>query len=167
MALNEDLCGILAVGGQKERAARDFYLEAAKRTTHPLGKQMFQRLSKEETTHAQMLQDWANQGVCPVGVKFPPLEKEWLDKARAKILVAIKGETTDLQALELGQDMERKAIAFYQDAAAKAADPPSKDLFLRLKTEEDKHLALLTDLYDYMVDPNLWSVRDEKSHFDS
>ena len=60
MALSKDLCGILAVGGQKERAARDFYLEAAGRITHPLGKQMFHRLAKEEIKHAQMLQDWAN-----------------------------------------------------------------------------------------------------------
>jgi len=63
--------------------------------------------------------------------------------------------------------MERKAIAFYQDAAAKAQDQASKDLLLRLKAEEDEHLALLTDLYEYMKDPNLWSVREGGAHFDS
>jgi rubrerythrin len=167
MALGKDLCGIQAVGEQKERAARDFYLDAARRTKHPLGRRMFERLAGEETRHAQLLQGWANNGLCPVDTTFPPVDKEWLAKARAKIREAVKGGTTDLDAIELGQEMERKAISFYQDCAGKAADQPSKDLFLRLKAEEDKHLALLTDLYGYMVDPNLWSVRDQKSHFDS
>ncbi|MBM4020167.1 MAG: hypothetical protein FJ288_17920 [Planctomycetes bacterium] len=167
VALNKDLCGILAVGEQKERAARDFYLDAARRTTHPLGKKMFDRLAGEETRHAQLLQDWANQGVCPVDVKFPPVDKNWLNKARAKIREAVKAETTDTQALELGQDMERKAIAFYNDCGTKTDDQAVKDLFARLRAEEDKHLALLTDLYDYMVNPELWSVRDQRSHFDS
>jgi rubrerythrin len=167
MAMSKDLCGILAVGEQKERAARDFYLEAARRATHPLGKQMFERLSKEEARHAQLLQGWANNGLCPVDIKFPPLDKDWLNKAKAKIREAVKGDTTDLEALQIGQEQERKAIAFYQDCAAMSPDQPSKDLFLRLKSEEDKHLALLADLYDYMVDPNLWSVRDQRSNFDS
>jgi rubrerythrin len=167
MALSDDLCGILAVGEQKERAARDFYLEAAKRSDHPLGKQMFERLSGDETRHAQLLQGWANNGLCPVDVKFPPVDKEWLNKARAKIAGAVKADTTDLEAIELGQDMERKSIVFYQDAAAKAADAPSKDLFLRLKAEEYRHLALLADLYDFLVNPELWSVRNERANFDS
>ena len=167
MALNKDLCGILAVGEQRERAARDFYLEASRRTTHPLGKQMFQRLSKEEAKHAQILQDWANQGICQVDARFPPLEKDWLDKAKARIREAVKGDTSDLEALQIGQEQERKSIAFYQDCAAKVAEAADKDLFLRLKAEEDKHLALLADLYDFLVNPELWSVRDERSNFDS
>ena len=60
-----------------------------------------------------------------------------------------------------------RPIAFYKDAAEKSSDAASKALFLRLRQEEDKHLALLTDLYDYMVNPNLWSVRDEQANFDS
>jgi len=167
MALDKDLCGILAVGEQKERAARDFYLEASRRSRHPLGKQMFERLSGEETRHAQLLQGWANQGLCPVDVKFPPIDKEWLAKGRAKIREAVKAGTTDLEAIELGQDMERVSIAFYQDSAAKVSETAAKELFLRLKSEEDKHLALLVDLYDFMVNPELWSVRDERANFDS
>jgi rubrerythrin len=90
-----------------------------------------------------------------------------MKKGRAKVAETVKADTNDLQAIELGQEQERKAIEFYGDAAAKASDAGSKDLFSRLKAEEEKHLALLTDLYDYMVNPGVWSVRDERSHFDS
>jgi len=167
MALSKSMCGILAMGAGKERAARDFYLQASRRTKHAVGQKMFKRLADEEAKHEQLLQSWANQEVCPVDVTFPDVDREFLKKGRAKASEAVKPDTTDLQAVELAQDMERKSIAFYEDAAAKATDNASRDLFMRLKAAEDKHLALLTDLYDYMVNPNLWSVRDQHSHFDA
>jgi rubrerythrin len=167
MALGKEMCGILAVGAQKERAARDFYLEAARTTKHPMGKRMFDRLADEEAKHEQLLQSWANQGICPVNAEFPPADKMFVKKGKAKVAEKVNADTGDLQAIEFGRDMERKAIAFYVDCAGKAADQGSKDLFMRIKAEEDKHLALLTDLYDFMVNPQLWSVRDEKANFDS
>jgi len=167
MALSETMCNILKMGIRKERDAQEFYQKAAQRTKHPLGKKMFARLADDETKHGQLLASWSSQGVCPRNVSLPATAPDALKQARAKIDEAVKPETGDLEAIELGQEMERKAIAFYQDAAGQAKDPASKDLFLRLKGEEDKHLALLADLYEYMRDPNLWSVRDERAHFDS
>jgi rubrerythrin len=158
MALNKDMCGILAMGAQKERAARDFYLEAARKTRHPLGKQMFDRLAGEETKHQQLLEDWANVDVCPVDVHFPPVDKDFIKKGRAKVAEKVKADTGDLDAIELGQEMERKSIQFYLDCAGKAADAGAKDLFTKLKAEEDKH---------FLVNPGLWSVRDERANFDS
>jgi rubrerythrin len=167
MALNKELCGILVMGAQKERASHDFYQQAASRTKHPLGKKMFQHLAAEETRHEQLLQNWANVGVCPVDIIFPSVDAEFIKKGKAAVEARVKAETDDLAAIELGQEVERKAIAFYKDAGAKATDDGSKVLFARLRGEEDKHLALLTDLYAYMVNPGLWSVRDERSNFDS
>jgi rubrerythrin len=167
MALNKDMCGILALGTQKERTAHDFYMEAAQQTKHPMGKRMFERLAAEETKHEQLLQSWANEGVCPADINFPPVDPAIIKKGRAKVAEKVKAQTADLEAIEFGQEMERKSIAFYADCAGKAKDKGSKDLFVRLKGEEDKHLALLADLYDFMVNPELWSVRDEKANFDS
>jgi len=90
-----------------------------------------------------------------------------MKRGKAKIDKTVQAGTTDLEAVDIGRDMERKAIAFYADSAAKATDPGTRDLFLRLKAEEDKHLALLTDLYDYLANPGLWSIRDEHGHFDA
>ena len=167
MALNPEMCGIRVLGAQKERAAHDFYVEASSKTRHPTGKLMFKRLAAEETKHERLLQSWANQGVCPADVKFPPVDKDFIKKGRAKVAEKINTGTADLGAIELGQEMERKAIAFYLDCANKAQDAGSKDLFMRLKAEEDTHLAMLTDLYGFLVNPELWSVRDERANFDS
>jgi len=167
MALSKDLCSILAAGAEKERAAHDFYAGAAGKVKDPVGRKMLRRLADEETKHGQLLQSWAREGACPAAPAAAGLDKNFIARGRQKVAEAVKAETTDLEAIEFGREMERKAIAFYQDAAAKAQDQASKDLLLRLKAEEDEHLALLTDLYEYMKDPNLWSVREGGAHFDS
>ncbi len=167
MALSEHLCGILATGIEKEKAAHDFYLRAAENTDHPLGKKMFERLASEETKHEELLRNWSEEGTCPADATFEPPDEELLKRGYAKVDELVKGETGDLEAVEIGRKQERQAIRFYQDAADQADDQASKDLLMKLKAEEDRHLAMLTDLYEYMRDPNLWSVRDERAHFDA
>ncbi|HUS44612.1 MAG TPA: ferritin family protein [Phycisphaerae bacterium] len=167
MALSEKMCGILAMGIEKERGAHDFYVRAGEDTKHPLGKKMFGRLADQETQHEQLLRSWSDQGACPADADLPSTDPGVLKRARAEMDKVVEPETGDLEAIELGQEMERKAIAFYQTSAAKAEDEASKDLLMRLKAEEDEHLALLSDLYEYMKDPNLWSVREGRAHFDS
>ena len=166
MALSKELCGILAAGVDKERKAHDLYLEAAGKTFHPLGKKMFARLAEEETKHEKLLESWAAEGACPV-IAAPPVDEDWLTQQLKKVAAAGKPNSGDLEAIELGRQMEKKSIQFYLDCAAKAPDKPSKDLFLRLKGEEDKHLAMLTDLYEYMVNPGVWQTREGRANFDS
>ncbi|HUU93883.1 MAG TPA: ferritin family protein [Phycisphaerae bacterium] len=167
MALSKELCGILATGAEKERAARDFYLQGSRKCTNPLSKQMLVRLADDEVKHEQLLQSWANEGICPVDLVYPTVDKDFIKRGRESIAEGVQPETSDIEVIAFAQEMERNAIRFYQDAAQKADDQASKDLLLRLKAEEDKHLALLSDLYEYMKDPNLWSVREGGAHFDS
>ena len=168
MALSGDLCGILAAGMERERASHVLYLEAAGRTRHSLGKMMFERLAADESKHEELLASWSAQGQCRVDFVFEPsVDADFIARAHAKLDKAIKGDAGDLEAIKIGQEMERNAIRFYADNAAKVADEPTKQLFLRLKSEEDKHLALLTDLYDYLSNPNVWMIREGHANFDS
>jgi len=167
MALSDELCNILSAGMEKERAAHDFYVEAAGKTGNPLGRKMFQRLAEDETKHEDLLKSWSDGGACPVGADLGGVDPDFIKKGRQEAAEAIQPGTGDLEALEFGCNMERQAIEFYESGARQADDEASRDLLLRLKAEEDKHLALLTDLYEYMKDPNLWSVREGKAHFDS
>ena len=167
MALSDRLCGILATGAEKERAAHDFYAEAAGRTANDLGKKMFERLADDESKHEQLLKSWAAEGTCPTAPDEGGLGADLLVRGRQQVAEAVSAETGDLEAIELGRKMEREAIAFYQEGADAADDQASKDLLLRLKAEEEKHLALLTDFYEYMRDPQTWSLREGGAHFDS
>ncbi len=167
MALSDELCSILATGMEKERAAHDFYVEAAGKTEDDLGKKMFQRLADEETKHEELLKNWSEQGTCPADAPSKGMDPDFVKKGRQKVAEAVEAGTGDLEALEFAQKMERQAIAFYEESAKAADDDASRDLLLRLKAEEDKHLALVTDLFEYMKDPNLWNVREGKAHFDA
>lgn len=167
MALSDELCSILATGMEKERAAHDFYVEAADKTEDDLGKKMFQRLADEETKHEELLKSWSEQGTCPADAPSEGMDPDFVKKGSRKVAEAVQAGTGDLEALEFARKMERQAIAFYEESAEAADDDASRDLLLRLKAEEDKHLALVTDLYEYMKDPNLWSVREGKAHFDA
>jgi len=167
MALSDELCKILATGIEKERAAHDFYLEAAERTQNPLGEKMLRGLAEEEAKHETLLATWSDEGSCPADSGSEVLDKDFIRKGREKIAESVQPDAGDMEALELGRQMERQAIAFYQSAADEVSDAETKDLLLKLKAEEDKHLALLTDLQEYMKDPNLWSVREGGAHFDA
>ena len=167
MALSKEICGVLAAGVQKEKAAHDFYVGAAEKTLLPVGKKMFKMLAAEETKHEKLLESWSTAGACPVDAGLDDLAKDLMRKGKEKLAREVEVQSGDIQAIEIGQDMERKSIAFYAEAALKAGDKASRDLFLRLEGEEKNHLALLTDLYEYMRNPNLWSVRNERAHFDS
>ncbi len=167
MALDDDLCRLLATGIEKERAAHDFYVQAADRTSNELGKKMFRRLADEETKHEELLKSWSEEGTCPADAPAGGVDPDFVRTGRAQVAGAIQPDTGDLEALEFARTMERQAIEFYQAGAEQAGDQASKDLLLTLKAEEDKHLALVTDLYEYMKDPNLWSVREGKAHFDA
>jgi len=167
MELSDHLCQILATGIEKERAAQAFYLEAADRTQNALGEKTFRGLAKEEANHETLLADWSANGACPADRGPSVLDTDFITKGRDTIAKTVQPDTGDLEALELGQRMERQAIAFYQAAADETPDDEAKALLRQLKAEEDKHLALLTDLYEYMKDPNLWSVREGGAHFDA
>ena len=167
MALSDELCHTLSAGMEKERAAHDFYVEAAGKTRNELGRKMFQRLADDEAGHEALLKSWSEEGACPDDADVGGVDPAFLRKSRETVAEAIQPDTGDLEALEFGRQMERQAIAFYQASAEAADDEASRDLLLRLKGEEDKHLALLTDLQEYMKDPNLWSIREGKAHFDS
>jgi hypothetical protein len=62
MALSKELCGILAAGVEKEKAAHDFYARAAEKTLLPLGQRMFKMLAAEETKHEKLLMSWSSAG---------------------------------------------------------------------------------------------------------
>jgi len=128
---------------------------------------MFQRLAEEETKHQELLQSWSEKSACPAEADVGGVEPDFIKKGREKVAEAVQPDTGDLEALAFGRKMERQAIAFYKSSAEAADDEASRDLLMRLKAEEDRHLALLTDLQEYMKDPNLWSVREGGAHFDS
>ena len=170
----EDWCDrtlqMLVTAIEKEEKGRDFYKEAAAKCTNELGKEMFLTLMGEEGIHIQRLkqiheqidkgrswsEDWK---ACRV--ENEDLNKLVKDRI-TKLGRELKAGSGDLEALEIGIQMEQGAIHFYEEQLGKASEPLEKNFVERMITEERKHFAALEDLKLYFTNPESWFV--EKEH---
>jgi rubrerythrin len=78
----------------------------------------------------------------------------------------ITPKTSDLEALDIGIDLELRAISFYQQHLAKAVDPMEREFVDQMITEERSHHAALSDMKLYFSDPAAWFGEHEQNILD-
>ena len=161
---------MLAIAMEKEEKGRDFYKEAAAKCTNELGKATFRTLMAEEGVHIQRLKQIHEQmhkeRAWSEDWKACHVENEDLKKLMkervAKLGPKVKAESGDLEALEIGVQMEQGAIDFYEEQLKKAVDPLEQDFAKHMITEERRHFVALEDLKLYFANPESWFI--EKEH---
>ena len=79
---------------------------------------------------------------------------------------SIKADTSDLEALDVGIDLENRAVAFYEGHLAKARDPMEREFIERMVAEERFHHSALVDMKAYLVDPTAWFTEREHHGLD-
>lgn len=162
-----------AMGNELE--GRALYLEAIERTEDELGKRMFRSLAQDEEEHLQILQveygaitgkgQWLDLEAAqkekpdPSLRLFPP-EEEAIESL-------IPEDASDLDALEIAMDFERRGYRLYEKAAAETPDPTAQAIFRFLAQEESRHFALLDNAHDYLANQGIWYFDDlEKPFFE-
>ncbi|MFH1116351.1 MAG: ferritin family protein [Pseudomonadota bacterium] len=161
---------MLAAALEKEEQGRQFYKEAVSKCSNELGKQMFQRLMADEGIHIRRIKDiytaleggqgWSDKWKAHQG-EVEDLQKlfaERIEKLGPKVTAA----AGDIEALEIGIEMEQGAITFYDDHLKEAADPLEREFVSLLADEERGHYAALKDLTLYLQNPESWFA--EKEH---
>ena len=142
-----NLLDAVRVVKENERIATQNYAEAAKKIDNPLGKTLFEELSKFEAYHFEQLtaleKSLAASGefINYQGREFPQppvLEVKAANEPNAKSLMTIITQAIDL---------EKEAEKAYADLANSTTDPRGHDMFTQLSEEEHKHFRLLTDAY--------------------
>ncbi|HEX2768996.1 MAG TPA: ferritin family protein, partial [Geobacteraceae bacterium] len=108
-----------------EKETFDYYTRAEQKTFDPGGKRIFRWLAKTEEVHYLKLSELYNA-----------LEEggRWVFYGGSTISLEgdVPGEsrvgfsTGDMEALEIGMDIEKKGIAYYEELAEKTADPDGK-----------------------------------------
>jgi rubrerythrin len=155
-----------------ERQGQAFYLEAAEHVQDPLGKQVFQTLSKEEIEHLRLLQteyDAISQDDTWVGVgeaktRGPQASlKLFPDKRDAAYIVP--PDATDLQALQMAMDFEEKGYNMYHKAAAEAGGALAKALFDFLAEQENGHYVFLQKTHEYLTSEGIWYFDEQEFPF--
>ena len=145
----------LEVARDREKGGNRFYLEAAQKTSDVKGKHMFEWLAKEELKHLQWLEQ-QNQALLQgkpwqkvAGLGEPVIRSSDFPDV-AEVSGHVKPETGELEALRLGIQAEKESIAMYAKASEETLDADGKAMFSRLVQEEQAHLDLLQDEYEWL-----------------
>jgi len=142
-----NLLDAVKVVKENERIATQNYGEAAKKVDNPLGKTLFEELSKFEAYHYEQLtaleRSLAASGdfINYQGREFPQppvFEVKAAKEPNAKSLMAIISQAIGL---------EKEAEKAYADLANSTTDQRGHDMFSQLSEEEHNHFRLLTDVY--------------------
>lgn len=137
-----------------------FFNHAAEVTKSQRGKKMFTWLANEEVKHLEVFgklfttilnaDDWKKYVDAESVRGEAPLITELKKKMKQE---ESKGE---VDAIRIGMDLERKAISFFQEAAAEADEPKAKKIFFEIAEEEKFHFDMLQAQYDSVTNSGFW-----------
>jgi Fur family ferric uptake transcriptional regulator len=138
-----------------ERLGYTFYTNASRKTKNDAGRQMFQRLAAEESDHLRRLQaeqkslleehQWLKRE--PTRLPISRKIAQELFPQRELMRLQVKDETSEIDALTIAMDLERRSHEFFQKFANELTDPNGRKRFLEFAKEEEAHLAELQAEY--------------------
>jgi Fur family transcriptional regulator, ferric uptake regulator len=138
-----------------ERLGVTFYINASRKTRNDNGRRMFQRLAAEESDHLKRLQK-----------EYQDLiqDNEWLKREPARLPVnrkvaqelipqkdllrlEVRDDTTELEALNIAMQLERRSHRFFKNFAEQLSDSSSRKVFMEIAKEEQVHFKTLLKEY--------------------
>jgi rubrerythrin len=145
-----------------ETDAMKFYREAIIKTTHPLGKKMFEGFVVDERRHLKMLQDIMNNLDIEVQTIHPKQDiKTVFSNLKDQMMQRITATTDEKDAVKVALDFEQEGYRFYEKAAAEAGEEKEKKLFEVLTIEEKRHYELLENTHRFLQDTGDWFMWEE------
>ena len=155
-----------------ERLGHRFYIKAMEMTTDEKGKRMYDSIASDEEKHLIILQeefdslkktgDWVS--LEKAGVEKPPSSPPPLfPEEEAEVEELIKRSASDLDALDIALDLERRGYELYQQEAQKASNLTARAVYEYLAKEENKHFTLLQNTRSYLAASGVWLWDDMHS----
>ena len=145
-----------------ETDAMQFYREAVNKTTHPLGKRLFEGFVVDEVRHLRMLQDIMNEMDIEVKDVHPKQDiKTVFSELKEQMMQRIHATTDEKEAVKVALDFEQAGYHFYEKAAKEADDEKEKQLFEVLTIEEKRHYELLENTDRFLEDTGDWFMWEE------
>lgn len=141
---------------EMENDGHEYYEGLARAATLPGLKTIFTSLAKDELKHFEFFRD------LKAGRPSDSLPATNVLEAAKNVFLSLprdaegsKEMTDTLAAYRHAMKLEADSFRFYEDAAAKEADPKIKELLLQIAGEEHKHFNILENIYDFVNAPNL------------
>lgn len=128
-----------------EKETFDFYTKAEQKTFNPAGKRIFRWLARSEEEHYLKLTElytsldqggrWVFYGGTTIS----------LEPDTSGLQIGF--ETSDLEALQIAMDIEKKGITFFDELLGKTTDPAGREMLQTLRDEETEHLRLIAEKF--------------------
>jgi len=159
-----------------EEKGHDFYQKALANCQNPAGVEIFRMLAQDEIHHTRVIKKVYDK--VSGGGDYSAEVEEMSAERRTEDLGAffrkvterhgkdIHAATSDLEALEIGLDFERKAVDFYSQHLAEATDDLEKRFLEEMVAEERSHVQLIGDTKAYLENPADWFAEHEKPLLD-
>lgn len=157
----------IEIAVKMETDAISFYTEAARKTTYPAGKKMFETITVDEKRHLGMVTkllkglDVQIQDVHPMNnirTVFEKMKDEMMQKVEAT--------SDELEAFKIAMQMEKEGLAFYRTLVFQAKTEKERILFEKLAGEEQQHYDIFSNTYNFLSDTGNWFMWDEYSIVD-
>lgn len=141
---------------ENERIASESYLAASEQISNPVGKQIFQELSRFEKYHFEKLTG-LEKSLTGSG-KFINYEKrEFLLPPIFEIKATENpGNKSVMTILTQAMELEVHAETAYASMAAQISDPQGHSMFSRLAEEEHNHYKILREAYWTVTNLGTW-----------
>jgi len=130
-------------GMEIEKETFDFYTRAEQKTFNPEGKRVFRWLAKSEEAHYLKLSEL-----------YKTLDQggHWVFYGGSTITLEPQGDeagvgfdTSDIEALRLAMDVEKKGIAYFDELLTQTTDPDGRSMIESLRREEEEHLRVISE----------------------
>ncbi len=146
-----------------ETDAIAFYGEAAQKTSHPFGKEMFRGFIKDETRHLKMLQDLFKGMDFEVELVRPKdTIKTVFSMLKNEMMQRVKVMDNEMEAVNIALKFEKEGFDFYKESAGKAGSPKEKELFEKLSVEENDHYTILLETQKFLENTKQWYMYEER-----
>jgi Fur family ferric uptake transcriptional regulator len=142
-----------------ERRGYTFYTNASRKTKNDSGRLMFQRLAAEESDHLRRIQaerqslleknEWLKREPARLPLSRKIVEEIFPQKELLKI--EVKDGTSDLDALNIAMNLERRSHQFFTDFAKQIADASGRKIFMDFAKDEESHLQALVSEYNSLT----------------
>jgi rubrerythrin len=156
----------IALAIKTEKDGIEFYKQAAQKTTHPFGKEMFLSFIEDEKRHLEILEQISKEMDVPFDTTYSPRNrlKTIFENVADQVIDHITPTTDEIEAIKLALEIENEGYEFYEDQAQN--NPQHSTLFERLAREESEHISVLQNLRNYLTDTGHWFMYEEHQMVD-
>ncbi len=158
---------------QMEIDGKAFYLKSAGESTNELGKKLLEALARAEDYHRIKFQQvfdnignkkgWVNPEITPDGGRTL---RTIFAREIAKKPSQVKPAKTEMEAAVKAQQMEAKTYDYYHARSEQAESEVEREFFNTIAAEEQEHLLVMNDYFEYLKNPADWFTRTERHSLD-